>query len=203
VKIPKEYVFAIAAVICVIVAGMFYTSDRRRSSQVYEMMAATAIEPFELESQESMEYEYRPIEQIKVYIAGAVINPGVYELEEGSRVEDVLRLAGGPTYDADLLRINLAARIQDEQQIIVPKEGEIIDNVLIQVQNSDSNDTRININTADEAKLMELPGIGQVTAGNIVSHRNAHGDFNSIEEIQNVTRIGPRTFENIKDLITV
>jgi len=203
VKIPKEYIFAIAAVACVIVAGLFYTSDSRRSSQVYEMMAATVIEPSEPESREFMEYENGPIEQIKVYIAGAVLNPGVYELDAGSRVQDVLRLAGGPTYDADLLRINLAARIQDEQQIIVPKEGEIIDNVLLQVQNSESSDSRININTADEAKLMELPGIGPVTAGNIVAHRNEHGDFNSIEEIQNVTRIGPQTFANIKDLITV
>jgi len=201
-RVPKEFIFAGAAVICVIVAGLFYTSDRRRASDVYHMVAAASYEPEAIE--ESFELVHEQIERIKIYIAGAVVNPGVYELDEGSRIEDALILAGGPTSEADLLRVNLAARLSDEQQIIVPKEGEVIDKILSEGQNIEGNQSnqRININTADEAKLMELPGVGPVTASNIVAHREEHGDFQTIEDIKRVTRIGERTFENLKDLIT-
>ena len=201
-KIPKEYIFAGAAIICVVAAGLFYTSDRSRSSEIYQMAEAAAATIESAPTNEIQELEYEPLTRIKIYIAGAVVNPGVYELDEGSRIEDALRMAGGPAADADMLRINLAARLKDEQQIIVPKEGEIIDKTLIEGQNSNNSDPRININTADEAKLMELPGVGQVTARNIVAYRTEHGDFNTIEEIKNVTRIGEKTFENLRDLIT-
>ena len=199
-RLPKEAIYAGAAVMCVIAAGWFYTSDRRKSADVYEM--AAAAEPSESAKARISESAEAPLKRIKIYITGAVTNPGVYELNEGSRVEDALGLAGGPTAEADMLRVNLAARLKDEQQIIVPKEGETVDKMPAEGQN-ESGDSRININTADEPELMKLPGVGEVTAKNIIAYRTEHGAFQSIEDIRNVTRIGEKTFERFKELITV
>jgi len=183
-----------------VAAGWFYTSDRRKSSDVYEA-AAVLAEPSESAAAVS-EAAASEDKRIKVYIAGAVVNPGVYELDEGSRVEDALNMAGGATSEADMLRVNLALRLKDEQQIIVPKVGETVDNLPLEGQNEEG-DSLININTADQAELMKLPGVGEVTAGNIIAYRTEHGVFKSIDDIKNVTRIGEKTFERLKDLITV
>jgi len=193
-RLSREAIFAGTAVVCVLTAGVFYASDRRKSPDIYELTAAATAAP------ETTAAADEQVNRIKVYITGAVVNPGVYELDDGSRVEDVLIMAGGPAEGADMLRVNLAARLKDEQQIIVSKEGEIIDKMFLEEQ---TNDSRININTADESRLMELPGVGQVTAGNIIAYRTEYGAFKSIEDIKNVTRIGDKTFERLKDLIMV
>ena len=200
-RLPKEIVYAGAAVICVVAAGWFYTSDRKKAEDVYAASATEAPAPAE-SGAVTPEPEEARVKRIKIYITGAVANPGVYELDEGSRVEDALKLAGGASDGADMLRVNLAARLKDEQQIIVPKVGEAIDNLPAEAQN-DSGEARININTANEAELMKLPGVGKVTAGNIIAYRTEHGAFKAIEDIRNVTRIGEKTFERLKDLITV
>ena len=199
-RIPKEVIIAVTAVVCVSIAGLFYISDRQKAYDVYELASVSA--PAQSDDPEITKQAEEQDKRIKIYIAGAVASPGVYELDEGSRIEDALILAGGPTQEADMLRINLAARLKDEQQVIVPKEGEMLDKILLEVQNND-NDSLININTADEAKLMELPGVGQVTAKNIIAYRTEHGAFKSIEDIKNVSRIGEKTFDRLKDLIIV
>ena len=197
-RMPKEIIIAGAAVICVVAAGWIYTSDRHKSSDIYEI--AAEIQTESAEAAEIAEPVEVSVKRIKVYIAGAVKKPGVYELDDGSRVEDALKLAGGPEAEADMLRINLAARLKDEQQIIVPKEGETVDKIIMDEQNIESG-PRININTADEVKLKELPGIGQAKANNIIAYRTEHGYFKSIEDIKNVSGIGEKIFEQLKDLI--
>jgi len=199
-RLPKEFIYAGAAVLCVAAAGWFYTSDRRKAADVYEIPAQ--VTPTQGAGAAEPDPSGAPAKRIKVYIAGAVINPGVYELDDGSRVQDVLIMAGGATAEADMLRVNLAARVKDEQQIIVPKAGEAVDNLPPVGQNEDAG-AKININTADESQLMQLPGVGTVTARNIIAYRTEHGAFAAIEDIQNVTRIGEKTFERLKDLITV
>ncbi|NLJ88750.1 MAG: hypothetical protein GX327_08295 [Epulopiscium sp.] len=153
-----------------------------------------------------------------VYICGAVKKPGVYSLKEGSRIIDVLDMAGGALEDADLNLLNLAEKIFDEQKIYIPKIGEEIDKSQIKVENRDDGELKvhtannsvknstnnlININTASLDQLQSLPGIGAVIAQNIIDYRNSQGPFRSIEEIKNVSRIGDKTFEKIKDKITV
>jgi len=153
-----------------------------------------------------------------VYICGAVENPGVYSLREGSRIIDVLNMAGGALEDADLNLLNLAERIVDEQKIYIPKIGEEIDKTQIKVENRNDNalsiepkaagsdtvqNSLININTASSEQLQSLPGIGKTIAQNIIDYRNTNGPFQSINEIKNVPRIGEKTFEKIKDKITV
>jgi competence protein ComEA len=139
---------------------------------------------------------------IRVYISGAVVNPNVYDLPPGAIVQDVVQMAGGPTADADLDRINLAEPLSDGQHIYVPHVGEV---VVQDVQPGTDNATSglVNINTAMQEQLESLPGIGPVIAQRIIEYREANGPFGVIEDIMNVPGIGPATFEDIRDLITV
>jgi len=149
-------------------------------------------------------------QKIVVHVAGAVKNPGVYTLEEGQRVKDAIEIAGGPLPEADLLRLNLAQKMQDEDKLYVPKIGEITEQE-DQVSATygatvgvvTKNDGKININTADETELTKLPGIGPATAQKIIDYRKTKGAFKTIEEIKNVSGIGDKKFEQIKDKIKV
>ncbi len=138
--------------------------------------------------------------ELAVYVTGAVENPGVYYLPEGSRVQDALRAAGGPTVHADLDRVNLAQRVHDEDQIYFPEVGE--ENLPL-TSTSGSGEGLININTASAAELDRLPGIGPALAGSIIDYRETHGPFAAIEEITNVRGIGQVVFDEIKELISV
>jgi len=142
--------------------------------------------------------------EIGVYVVGAVMTPGVYFLPQGSRVEDALESAGGPTEEADLARVNLAKRVYDEEQIYVPQVGE--ENPPLPPPSGSSGGQaggKININTATAAELESLPGIGEVLSQRIVDYREANGPFSAIEDIKNVQGIGEVTFEEIKELIFV
>ncbi len=139
---------------------------------------------------------------IKVYVAGAVKNPDVYTFEEGSIVKDAILKSGGATSDADLIAINLAKKLEDGEEIIVPFKNS--DGSASSADTSGSNNSKkININTASKDALISLPGIGDVKAQAIIDYRNKNGKFKTIEEIVNVSGIGEKTFESLKDLITV
>jgi len=142
--------------------------------------------------------------EVGVYVVGAVLNPGVYFLPQGSRVEDALEAAGGSTEEADLAWVNLAKRVYDEEQIYVPRLGE--ENPPLPPPSGSSGGQaggKININTASAAELETLPGIGPVLAQRVVDYREANGPFAAIEDIKNVRGIGEATFEEIKELIFV
>ena len=147
-----------------------------------------------------IEQNEEPKEEVKVYIFvdidGAVINPGVYELIEGSRVNDAINQAGGLKEKAITQNLNKARKLVDGEKIYIYIEGEM------EIITSDDNDVLININTASADVLMSLPGIGEVYAKRIVEYRNTK-KFSSIEEIKNIQGIGDKTFEKLKELITV
>jgi len=132
---------------------------------------------------------------IRVYVTGAVRNPGVYALPEGSRWIDAVQAAGGATSEADLNAINLARRVQDEDQITVPLLGSVA--VAGATQNP-----RININTASAAELETLPGIGPVRAANIVRSRSEEGLFTSIDDLAARKLVPESVLKDIADLIT-
>jgi len=143
---------------------------------------------------------------LRVYVSGAVQNPAVYQLAPSSIVQDAVDAAGGPLRDADLTRLNLALELRDQQQVHVPREGEEAPPPAVSGGESGAVGTTgdsININTATSGELETLPGIGEVTAQRIIDYREANGPFETIEDIQNVSGIGPKTFEGMKDLITV
>jgi len=149
-------------------------------------------------------------EKIVVHVAGAVKNPGVYTLEEGKRVKDAIEVAGGALPEADLLRLNLAQKIHDEDKLYVPKIGETPEQLEqanesygATVGISSKSDGKVNINTADETELIQLPGIGPATAQKIIDYRTTNGFFKSIEDIKKVSGIGDKKFEQLKDKIRV
>lgn len=149
---------------------------------------------FKLESAENLKDTEVIEKDIYVYVTGAVKNPGVYKLRDGDRVKDLVEIAGGLGENADLLSVNLAKKLTDEEKIHIPYVNE-----------SDSGnsvkDGRININTADETELDKLPGIGPSLAKRIIDYRNTNGPFKKIDEIKNVAGIGDKKFQDIKDLI--
>ncbi|MFW6115972.1 MAG: helix-hairpin-helix domain-containing protein [Chloroflexota bacterium] len=143
---------------------------------------------------------------IRVYVSGAVQNPAVYGFPIGSIVQDAIDAAGGPLADADLTRINLALELRDQQQVYVPREGDPHPLPAVsggQSETEGSTGGVININTATAKDLEALPGIGEVTAQRVIDYREANGPFETIEDIQNVAGIGPKTFEAIREMIAV
>ena len=141
---------------------------------------------------------------IRVYISGAVVRPTVCELPVRSIVQDALAAAGGPTDEADLSCINLALELADQQHVHVPTKGETVPPPVISGGVSRrQTQGLVNINTATTSELESLPGVGEVMAQRIVAYREGNGPFEAIEEIQNVSGIGAKTFEALKDLISV
>lgn len=140
---------------------------------------------------------------LRVYVCGAVEFPAVYALPPGSLVEDAVAAAGGPTADADLDRINLAQELVDQQQITVPRRGEVTGPTPSPQTPATPQAGPVNLNTATAAQLEALPQIGPATAQDIVDFRETYGPFEAIEEILEIPGIGPSTFEQIRDLITL
>ncbi|MEW6717921.1 MAG: helix-hairpin-helix domain-containing protein [Chloroflexota bacterium] len=142
---------------------------------------------------------------VTIHIEGAVLQPGVYTLPHGSRVQEAINAAGGLTSEAQEGALNLAAPLEDGERIWVPVAGKnpAPTSSANQPPNPQTTDSVININTATQEELESLPGIGPVTAEKIIVYRQEHGLFTSIEEIQNVSGIGPVMFEKIKNYITV
>ncbi len=143
---------------------------------------------------------------IMVHISGQVYKPGLIELENGSRVIDAVNKAGGMKSEADIDRINLAKKVVDEEKIYIPKIGEEVSGIDVSTnlcEGSTSEDTgKVNINNCTKEDLMSLSGIGEVLATRIIEYRETN-EFKSIDDIMNVSGIGAKKFENIKDYITV
>lgn len=150
---------------------------------------------------------------IAVHVIGAVPRPGLYEFAEGARVQDAIDAAGGLLAGGDTTSINLAALLEDGQQLNIPfKAGQEPDPLQTQMPflpgatatDEPSEDIElININTASVEELDSLPGIGPTIAQRIIDYRDENGLFQTIEDIMNVSGVGPSTFDQIKDLITV
>lgn len=138
--------------------------------------------------------------QIQVHVAGEVNKPGVYKLDEGSRIMDAVNAAGGFTDKADKNSLNLAKVLEDGEQIMINSTDSASQNT---TQGSANNNGKININTADLSQLQTLNGVGPSTAQKIIDYRNANGKFKAIEDIKKVSGIGDKTYEKFKDQICV
>ncbi len=144
-----------------------------------------------------------PTPELKVYVSGSVTSPGVYALAPGDRVEDALEAAGGPAEGADLDCVNLALRVKDEGRYHFPDAAEECRPASDGPDGEEDNRAGlIDLNTASVDELKELPGIGDVKAGAIISHRELNGPFTDIQEAMDVKGIGPATFNGIRELIT-
>lgn len=133
-----------------------------------------------------------------VHVAGAVTSPGLYEFRSGDRVADAIERAGGATPSADLSRVNLAGKLADGQQVLVPVQG-----AAPATGGGGERSGPVNLNAASEEELTALDGIGPKTARKIIEYREAHGGFQSIEELMEVPGIGPAKLEQLRSQVTL
>jgi competence protein ComEA len=130
-----------------------------------------------------------------VDVTGAVRRPGVYRMPAGSRVDDAVTRAGGPTGKAELEAVNLAARLADGQQVMVPER---LPAGASNGVTATAEDGPISLGTATVEQLEEIDGIGPVTAGDIVKFRDEHGGLSSVDQLDQVPGIGPATMESLR-----
>lgn len=151
-------------------------------------------------------------DKIFVDIKGAVRKEGVYELTSGSRVTDVVKLAGGFTDDADKKSVNLAEKVADEAVIYVARVGEEVTpastpsqakNTAASGAQQDADSAQINLNTATLEELQTISGIGAKRAQDIIDYRDNNGGFSSVDDLKNVSGIGEKTLEKLKAEVTV
>ena len=145
---------------------------------------------------------------LKVYVSGAVRNPGVYTLQQDDRLQDAVDAAGGFTSEAATESVNLAQRVRDEAHYHILRPGETPTSSSAAIPKdtagpTDSCGGLIDLNAASIEILETLPGIGPVRAAAIINSREQQGPFESVEEVTRVSGIGPATYEKISDLVTV
>jgi competence protein ComEA len=131
-----------------------------------------------------------------VDVTGAVRRPGVYRMPTGSRVNDAVTRAGGPAPRAELEAVNLAARLADGQQVVVPERSP---GGAAAAAGAVGEDGPISLGTATAEQLEEIDGIGPVTAGDIIEFRDEHGGLSSVEQLDQVPGIGPATMEALRE----
>lgn len=143
------------------------------------------------------------VEKICVHVTGYVVNPGVYYVPEGSRVFEVIELAGGFLDTADKDYLNQAAILNDGQKLhIYSKEEAATANQSISDSGAEQNPNKlVNINTATKEELMTLPGIGESKAESIIAYRQENGGFKTIEDIMKISGIKDAAFSKIKNYI--
>jgi competence protein ComEA len=137
---------------------------------------------------------------VVVHVAGAVRQPGLYELKEGQRIADAIARAGGATAKADTAAVNLAAPLADGMQVLIPSR--VAGAPGAAAGGSAAAGPRVSLSSATVEELDELPGIGPVTAQKIVDYRAKNGGFRSVDDLDAIPGIGPARVEQLRDLVT-
>ena len=203
--------------LAILLSGIIFVLYRNKLEEKEEMeIFKEDDEKVENSSDKSDDLKAPDLSEVTVDIKGMVVNPGVYKVSQGSRVNDVINLAGGLLEGADTSLINLAKIVKDEMAIIIYSKEEVLEKYKEEICvcecpeiNNDaciddsSSDELVNINTASLEMLMEIPGIGEAKAKEIITYREKNGLFKNISDIKNVEGIGEALFEKIKDYITV
>ena len=138
---------------------------------------------------------------VYVHVFGAVVRPGLYRLDDGARVVDVIASAGGLAPDADESAVNLARRVSDGEQLRVPVIGEAL--ATGETAPGVASDGRVNLNTADVSALDTLPRVGPAIAERIIQWREDNGPFTSVDDLLSVPGIGDKMLASLRDLVTV
>ncbi|MEG3310564.1 helix-hairpin-helix domain-containing protein [Streptococcus sp. SS-4456] len=212
IEMLKEYKWQIAlpAAAGLLMATFLIFSQPAKSNQTgltdfpQTEQASSSSESVE---QTSTEVSEEP-SQLVVDVKGAVEKPGLYTLEAGARVNDAVEAAGGLTSQADPKSINLAQKLSDEAVVYVASKEENISVVTSTTASSamsqdEKNTTLVNLNTATEADLQTISGIGAKRAADIIAYREANGGFQSVDDLNNVSGIGDKTVESIRPYVTV
>lgn len=183
--IKKYYLFIIIFILLVIIISIF--SINENDNPIFEPFSDDII-------LEEVKYIY-------VDIKGEILNPGVYKVEEYTRLFQVISLAGGVSANADILAFNLSSKLYDQEVIYIPSIADDYPLITDVIEFEDS--IIININRASLELLDTLPGIGPSTAQSIIDYRNEFGEFEDVEDLINVPGIGEVTMNEIRDFITI
>lgn len=184
----------------IIIAGVYY-SYTRNSNQVEVEILLETQEVLVVEVETTMA---EPEVILIIHVGGEVMSPGVYEVKQGQRVYEVIELAGGFTEAAAKDYLNLAEVLEDGMKLIVPNEEDLrLENIDLYGQVEFQVDDKVDLNKASKEQLMNLTGIGEAKAEDIIRYREETGLFQSIEEIMNISGIKEAAFEKIKDDIYV
>jgi competence protein ComEA len=183
---PQLVAYALAALVVVVLGVRFMQGQARGSAA--PAPAASAPGPG------SVRLEPRPPTVALVHVAGAVRSPGVYRLRDGERVQDAVQRAGGPRAGADLNALNLAAKVADGQQVVVPRRGAAGGAPVAAATGEPGGPPQppVSLNTATAEQLDTLDGVGPATAGKILEYRRQHGGFRSIDDLGEIPGIGPK-----------
>ena len=140
-----------------------------------------------------------------VHVAGAVRRPGVYKMRAGARIDDAVRRAGGATAKADLSAVNLAAKVEDGRQVLVPLKAAAAAAIPAGEGGAAATPASapINLNTATPEQLDTLDGVGPATVQKILDYRQEHGGFGRVDELAQVPGIGPKRLAALRDKVTV
>ncbi len=196
----KYYAMIAGGILLLIVVSILWKSQGGNSTGMVltETGESTTQESDSILEEQAAEEEEEEPASIYVYVCGAVVREGVYEVATGTRLYQVIELAGGLLEDAAAESINQAILLEDGQQIIIYTREELEE----QIQQEASSGL-VNINLASVEQLCQLSGIGESRANDIVAYREAYGSFATNEDIMNVTGIKEGTYDQIKDYITV
>lgn len=203
-NIKQKLVLIVA--ILLIAVGIFYNFFKEDKEEIsYENIIVQNVENVVSNEEIVEEKEY-----IKIHIAGQVKIPGIIELEYGARISDAIEKAGGLTEFASLKNVNLAYKLEDGQKLYIPSTEEDVESILmengeniIKESNILGSSKTININKADESELEEIPGVGPAMASKIVNYRKENGEFKTIEDLKNISGIGEKKFEAMREYISV
>lgn len=211
----KEKIIGIGILITllIIIGGFYYYINRPKpltNEEIEDMFVEESIQDKQAKDKEvKSEDKIAQSESIVVEIKGEVRNPEVYTLKKGAIVKNLIEEAGGLTEKGDTSAINLAKELQNHECIVIGN----IDNKNIQAQSvsvsgtgvssNSQTDGKVNLNSATEAELDTLPGVGKVMAGKIIEYREKNGGFKDIEELKNIDRVGEATFEKLKDKVSI
>ncbi|MGQ7369228.1 helix-hairpin-helix domain-containing protein [Streptococcus suis] len=211
IEMLKEYKWQIAlpAVAGLLMATFLIFSQPAKSDQTgltdFPQTAQTSSS--QEQTEETSTEESEELSQLTVDVKGAVEKPGLYTLEAGARVNDAVEAAGGLTSQADPKSINLAQKLSDEAVVYVANKDENISIVASTTASSaispEGNESKVSLNTATEADLQTISGIGAKRAADIIAYREANGGFKSVDDLNNVSGIGDKTMESIRPYVTV
>ena len=209
----KQYKLALViALIGVVISGfMMLQREQKQENNIQQLMEQTSYSSSSTTEKSKQRSENDQGDKnegmVTVDVKGAVKKPGVYQLKSSSRVHDALLKAGGMTDEADLKSINQAQKLVDEAVVYVAKVGEnVVDvttNTNASTATSQAKAGLVNLNTATEADFQTISGIGQKRAQDIIAYREANGKFKSVDDLKNVTGIGAKTLEKLKEYVTV
>jgi competence protein ComEA len=188
----RALAYAVALLVLLTIAGRVALGGN-------EARRATPAEPVALEVEEE------PARELVVHVAGAVRQPGLYRLPDGSRIDDAIAIAGGPKPRAALDLVNLAAPVADGQQVVVPLRGgdggTVSPGAPSASAPSGAPATTVHLNSATLEQLDTLPGVGPITAQQILDYREANGAFRSVDELDAVPGIGPARLAQLRPLV--